>query len=157
TMITSSRVCLGFVLTGHPFWSAPVSSPGSPGRAGPRGGVTLPSSRQRLVHLDHGRELIPRGRRELQLRAEELALSVEDVELSGESSLVAESGQRERLAGRRRHAALALGADLPHLAAEDQRILDLPEGLLDRLQILRGRLLLARLSGLDAVLDAPRC
>src|SRR6266568_954045 len=57
------------------------------------GRLTLPSASKRLVQLDHGGELLPRGRGEVQLRAEELALGVEDVELGGEPTLVAESGQ----------------------------------------------------------------
>ena len=63
-----------------------------------------------------------------------LALDVEDLELGGEPPLVAEGDQRERPAVRR-HAALALDADLPHLAVEDEGVLDLAECLLDRLQI----------------------
>src|SRR6266404_502979 len=93
--------------------------------------LTLPSASQRLVQLDGGGELVPRGRGELQLRAEKLALGVEDIELGGEPPLVAESGQRERPAGRR-HAALAFRADLPHFPVEDQGVLDLAERLLDR-------------------------
>jgi hypothetical protein len=57
------------------------------------GRLTLPSASKRLVQLDHGGELVPRDRGEVQLRAEELALGVEDVELGGEPTLVAESGQ----------------------------------------------------------------
>jgi hypothetical protein len=84
-----------------------------------------------------------------------LALDVEDLELGGEPPLVAESDQRERPAVPR-HAALALDADLPHLAVEDEGVLDLAECLLDRLQIQCRRLLLARLEALDRVLDPPR-
>lgn len=88
------------------------------------------------MELDNGRELIPRGRGEVQLCAEELALGVEDVEVRGETPLVAESSQRERPA-RRRHAALALRADLPNLAVEDQggeRELGEPRGRWTRTQ-----------------------
>src|SRR5206468_9607993 len=118
-------------------------------------GLTLPSAPQRPVQLDHGGELIPRGRGELQLRADELALDVKDLELGGEPPFVAQSDQRERSAVRR-HAALALGANLPNLAVEDEGVLDLAERLLDRLQIPYGRLLLARLEALDRVLGPPR-
>lgn len=49
----------------------------------------MPSASQRIVQLDDGGELVPRGRGELQLRAEELALGVEHLELCGESPFVA--------------------------------------------------------------------
>ena len=55
-----------------------------PASLGPRSGLTLPSAPQSLVQLDHGSELIPRGRGKVQLRAEELALCVEDLKLRGE-------------------------------------------------------------------------
>src|SRR6266540_2922152 len=108
-------------------------------------GLTLPSAPQRPVQLDHGSKLIPRGRGELQLRAEELALDVKNLELAGETTLVAKRDERERSAVRR-HAALALRADLPNLA----------ERLLGRLQIPYGRLLLTRLEALDRVSGPPR-
>src|SRR3989442_3494781 len=117
--------------------------------------LTLPSTPQRSVQLDHGGELIPCGRGELQLCAEELALDVKDLELGGEPTLVAKRDHRERPAVRR-HAALALRADVPHLAVRDQGILDFAERLLDRLQVLEGRLLLSRLKALDRGLDPPR-
>src|SRR5256886_6699723 len=118
-------------------------------------GLPLPSAPQRSVQLDHGGELIPCGRGELQLCAEELALDVKDLELGGESTVVAKRDHRERPAVRR-HAALALRADVPHLAVRDQGVLDFAERLLDRLQVLEGRLLLSRLKALDGVLDPPR-
>src|SRR5437879_602557 len=55
-----------------------------------------------------------------------------------------------------RNAALTLRADLPHLAMEDEGVLDLAERLLDRLQILCGRLLLACLEALDRIAGPPR-
>src|SRR5207249_11918294 len=116
--------------------------------------ISLPSAPQRSVQLDHGGELIPCGRGELQLCAEELALDVKDLELGGESTVVAKRDHRERPAVRR-HAALALRADVPHLAVIDQGVLDFAERLLDRLQVLEGRLLLSRLKALDGVLDPP--
>src|SRR3989442_11873023 len=118
-------------------------------------GVTLPSAPQRPVQLDHGSKLIRRGRGELQLRAEELALDVKNLELAGETTLVAKRDERERSAVRR-HAALAIRADLPNLAVEDEGVLDLAERLLGRLQIPCGRLLLARLEALDRVSGPPR-
>src|SRR2546430_3448182 len=117
-------------------------------------GLPLPSAPQRSVQLDHGGELIPCGRGELQLCAEELALDVKDLELGGESTVVAKRDHRERPAVRR-HAALALRADVPHLAVRDQGVLDFAERLLDRLQVLEGRLLLSRLKALNGVLDPP--
>src|SRR5256886_9585555 len=117
-------------------------------------GLPLPSAPQRSVQLDHGGELIPCGRGELQLCAEELALDVKDLELGGESTVVAKRDHRERPAVRR-HSALALRADVPHLAVRDQGVLDFAERLLDRLQALEGRLLLSRLKALDGVLDPP--
>src|SRR5205807_3216421 len=117
--------------------------------------LTLPSASQRLVQLDGGGELVPRGRGEVQLRAEELALGIEHLELRGQSTFVAESDQRERPPGRP-HAALTPRAELPHLAMEDEGVLDFAERLLDRLQILCGRLLLACLEALDRVADPPR-
>src|SRR5438128_9943976 len=57
----------------------------------------LPSTPQRSVQLDHGGELIPCGRGERQLCAEELALDVKDLELGGEPPLVATPLQLERL------------------------------------------------------------
>src|SRR5438034_11130945 len=97
-------------------------------------GLPLPSAPQRAVQLVHGGELIPCGRGELQLCAEELALDVKDLELGGESTVVAKRDHRERPAVRR-HAALALRADVPHLAVRDQGVLDFAERLLDRLQV----------------------
>lgn len=114
--------------------------------------LTLPSAAERFIQLDHGGELVPRGRGEVQLR--ELALGIEHLKLGGESPVVAESGQRERPAGRC-HAALTLRTDLPHFPVEDQSILDLAERLLDRLQILCGRLLLACLEALTVLLVRP--
>src|SRR6266850_4543618 len=131
-------------------WSSSFEN--SSWKAWPGVRLTLPSASQGLVQLDDGSELVPRGRGELQLRAEKLALGVEDVELCGEPTLVPESRERERAPGRR-HATLTLRADLPHLAMEDEGVLDLAKRLLDRLQILGGRLLLARLEALDRVLD----
>src|SRR5438093_13560265 len=115
-------------------------------------GLPLPSAPQRSVQLDHGGELIPCGRGELQLCAEELALDVKDLELGGESTVVAKRDHRERPAVRR-HAALALRADVPHLAVSDQGVLDFAERLLDRLQGMDGRFLLSRLNTFAGVLE----
>jgi pyruvate formate lyase activating enzyme len=46
----------------------------------------LPSASQRIVQLDDGGELVPRGRGELQLRAEELALGVEHLVSDGNTT-----------------------------------------------------------------------
>src|SRR5882724_8169176 len=134
-------------------WSSSFEN--SSWKAWPGVRLTLPSASQGLVQLDDGSELVPRGRGELQLRAEKLALGVEHLELCGEPPFVAESDQRERPPGRP-HAALTLRADLPHFAMEDKGVLGLAERLLDRLCILRGRLLLACLEALDGVAGPPR-
>src|SRR5438132_1261148 len=114
-------------------------------------GLTLPSAPQRPVQLDHGGELIPRGRGEIQLRAEELALDVKNLELAGEPTLVAKRDQRERSAVRR-PAALALRADLPNLAVEDEGVLDLAERLLGRLEISYAVCCLKKINRVDALM-----
>src|SRR5258706_16436432 len=113
-------------------WSRPADT--LPSRRSPRrarvsfNGVVagcaliLPSAPQRSVQLDHGGELIPCGRGELQLCAEELALDVKDLELGGEPTLEAKRDHQERPAVRR-HAALPLRAAVSHPAVSDSGFL----------------------------------
>src|SRR3989442_12908840 len=63
-------------------------------------GLPLPFAPQRSVQLDHGGGLVPRGRGERPLCAEELTLGVKDLELCGEATVVAKRDDPEREAVR---------------------------------------------------------
>src|SRR5215472_7231993 len=59
------------------------------GRLFHRPGFRLPAAAQRLVEIDHGKQLVPPGRRELIFRGIELLLSFQDLEIACPPSIVA--------------------------------------------------------------------
>src|SRR3989442_10077093 len=106
----------------------------------------LPATTERFVALHTRREVVSGGPREIDLGRKELTLRIEDVQVGAEPTDVAKVGDVER-ALRGLHTRLLLRADVARLRAEDQRVVDLAERLLDRLLVLDQRLVLPGLGG----------
>jgi hypothetical protein len=111
-------------------------------------GLQLPVTAEALIER-HDRQ--PFGQLRLgqrQFRGKELAFGVQHLQEAGDAALVPFVGQAQRVPPRPGQR-LLLDAELPSLAIFHQRIGDLAEGQLDRLQVAPEGGLLLSLSGCD--------
>src|SRR5262245_7208120 len=112
-----------------------------------------PTPAQSLIKLNQGEQLVAFCLSQVQFGCEQIAISVESVELRIHSAAVPQISQsRPVLQGG--YEQFLLRANLFDLAIIDKRVRDLPESVFDRLLILRQRQLTLRFGASNARSDA---
>src|SRR5919107_2468483 len=120
---------------------------------GDRQALLLPAAAERLVELHDREQLVAPRLRDAQLRVEQLAVCVERFEQVRDVAVVAQV-REARAVAQGRDQQLALRANLPRLAAGDERVRHLAEGVLDSPLVVDEQKLPLRLREAHLGLDA---